>query len=248
MKRLLLLTLTVLCAGTIALAQKKAGIPNPAIDMPGYLRVASEAAEYRESRRLTEEEFIKMSKEPGTIILDARSTEKYNELHIKGAVNLSFPDITVESLNATFPDKNTRILIYCNNNFVGAEKPFPTKMAVASLNLSTYISLYSYGYKNVYELGPLLDIKTSKLDFVSASGKKSACGLTPWQASVGCAMPDTRALKHRLKFVRLHNLGSAKLNFDPLLTSDSTATEPPCCSTTSLTNASPRPVDSSSFS
>jgi len=172
MKRLLLLTLTVLCAGTIAMAQKTVGIPNPAIDMPGYLRVASEAAKYRESRRLTEEEFIKMSQELGTIILDARSTEKYNELHIKGAVNLSFPDITVDSLNQMFPDKNQRILIYCNNNFVGAQRPFPTKAPAASLNISTYISLYSYGYRNVYELGPLLDIKTSKLEFVAASAKQ----------------------------------------------------------------------------
>lgn len=169
MNRLLLLTLTILCIAPFAWAQKKPGIANPAIDMQGYLRAASEAAEHRESRRLTEEEFIRMSREPGTVILDARSGEKYRELHVKGAINLSFPDITVESLKSTLPDKNTRILIYCNNNFVGAEKAFPTKMAVASLNLSTYISLYSYGYRNVYELGPLLDIKTSKLEFVSTS-------------------------------------------------------------------------------
>ncbi|MDX6445747.1 MAG: hypothetical protein QOH71_2821 [Blastocatellia bacterium] len=168
MKRLLLLTLTLLFAGTIASAQEKTGIANPAIDMQGYLRAASEAAEHRESRRLSEADFIRTSREPGTVILDARSREKYDELHIKGAINLSFPDITVDSLNAALPDKTTRILIYCNNNFVGAQEAFPTKIAVASLNLSTYISLYSYGYRNVYELGPLLDIKTSKLEFVSA--------------------------------------------------------------------------------
>src|SRR5258707_71598 len=110
MKRLLLLTLTILCVVPIACAQNKSGIANPAIDMPGYLRVAAEAAEHRESRRLTEEDFIRMSREPGTVILDARSGEKYNELHIEGAINLSFPDITVESLRRTLPDKSTRIL------------------------------------------------------------------------------------------------------------------------------------------
>jgi len=172
MNRLLLLTLTILCIAPLALAQKKAGIANPAIDMQGYLRAASEAADHRKSRRLTEEEFIRMSREPGTVILDARSAEKYRELHVKGAINLSFPDITVESLKTTFPDKNQRILIYCNNNFVGAEKPFPTKAPSASLNISTYISLYSYGYRNVYELGPLLDIKTSKLEFVSTNTRQ----------------------------------------------------------------------------
>ena len=172
MNRLLLLTLTILCIAPFAWAQKKPGIANPAIDMQGYLRAASEAAEHRESRRLTEDDFIRMSREPGTVILDARSREKFNELHIKGAINLSFPDITVESLRSTLPDKNTRILIYCNNNFVGEEKAFPTKASTASLNLSTYISLYSYGYRNVYELGPLLDIKTSKLEFVSSNTRQ----------------------------------------------------------------------------
>jgi phage shock protein E len=138
---------------------------NPAIDMEGYLRVSREAAEHRQSRRVSEEEFILMSREPGTVILDARSREKFEELHVKGAVNLPFPDIAVESLKAAFPDKNTRILIYCNNNFANAEGPFPAKIARASLNLSTSIALYSYGYRNVYELGPLIDIRRSKLEF-----------------------------------------------------------------------------------
>src|SRR5204863_10136117 len=83
------------------------------------------------------------------IVLDTRSKQKYDELHIKGAVNLSFPDITVESLATMFPDKNAKILIYCNNNFKNAEDAFPKKMAEASLNISTYISLYTYGYRNV---------------------------------------------------------------------------------------------------
>ena len=138
---------------------------NPAIDMDGYLRVSREAAEHRQSRRLSEEEFIRMSREPGTVILDARSREKFEDLHVKGAVNLPFPDIAVESLKAAFPDKSTRILIYCNNNFANADGPFPAKIARASLNLSTYIALYSYGYRNVYELGPRIDIRQSKLEF-----------------------------------------------------------------------------------
>jgi phage shock protein E len=140
---------------------------NPAIDMDGYLRVSREAAEHRETRRVSEAEFIRMSREPGTVILDARSRERFDELHVKGALNLSFPDIAIDSLAVALPDKNTRILIYCNNNFANAEGPFPVKIARASLNLSTYIALYSYGYRNVYELAPLIDLKASKLPFVS---------------------------------------------------------------------------------
>ena len=145
------------------------GQDNPAIDMPGYLRVAAEAAEHRASRRVSEAEFIRMSREPGTVVLDARSREKFDELHIKDAINLSFPDITVQSLEKAIPDKRTRILIYCNNNFINAEGPFPTKLPSASLNLSTYIALYNYGYRDVYELAPLIDPKISRLEFRSAA-------------------------------------------------------------------------------
>ena len=140
---------------------------NPAIDMPGYLQVSREAAEHRASRLLSEEEFIRMSRAPGTVVLDARSREKFDELHVQGALSLPFPDIAIESLRAAIPDKGTRILIYCNNNFANAEGPFPAKIPRASLNLSTYIALYSYGYRNVYELEPLIDLKASKLPFVS---------------------------------------------------------------------------------
>lgn len=139
-------------------------LSNPAIDMAGHLRVSEEAARHRLSRRVSEDDFIRMSRQPGTLVLDARSREKYDELHVKGAVNLSFPDITVESLARLIPDKRTRVLIYCNNNFLEVEA-FPRKMASASLNLSTFITLYDYGYRNVYELAPLLDVETSRLEF-----------------------------------------------------------------------------------
>lgn len=140
-------------------------IPNPAIDMNAHLLIASEAAEHRQSRRLTEKEFLRFAAEPGTTILDARSRDKFDELHIEGAINLPFPDITVASLNDLLPDKTARILIYCNNNFLGAEVPFPTKIAPASLNISTYIALYNHGYRNVYELGPLLNVSETIIPF-----------------------------------------------------------------------------------
>ena len=72
--------------------------PNPNIDMDGHIKNAITAAKQRESRRLSEEDFIKASKEDGVIVLDARSKEMYDLLHIKGAINLSFPNIDIESL------------------------------------------------------------------------------------------------------------------------------------------------------
>jgi hypothetical protein len=155
------LALLFACFASVAGAQEA----NPNIDMEGYLRVSIAAARHREARRISEHEFIRMSREPGTIVLDARSRQKFDELHVKGAINLSFPDIALDSLARTIPDKSTPILIYCNNNFQNAEGPFPTKHPSASLNLSTYIALYNYGYRNVYELAPLIEIKAARLQF-----------------------------------------------------------------------------------
>ena len=145
----------------------EAAIANDAIDMEGFLRVANAAAGHRESRRLTEEEFLRMSREPGTLILDARSRDMYDLMHVEGAINLPFPDISIASLETMLPDKSARILIYCNNNFENEERAFPSKMPTASLNLSTYTALYNYGYRNVYELGPRRDPKNSLLTLVT---------------------------------------------------------------------------------
>jgi hypothetical protein len=168
----IVLTLCSIMQPPIAAQDKPSQEPaNPSIDMAGHLRVSAEAARHRESRRVSEEQFLKMSHEAGTIILDARSKLLFDDLHIAGAINLSFPDIAVATLAKTIPDKNTRILIYCNNNFVNSEKAFPSKIATASLNLSTYIALYDYGYRNVYELAPQLDPAKSILKFESTTNK-----------------------------------------------------------------------------
>ena len=52
-----------------------------------------------------------MSRGLHTVVLDARSSEKYRERHVRGAVNLSFPDITVESLRRLIPHTQTRIAV-----------------------------------------------------------------------------------------------------------------------------------------
>lgn len=59
--------------------QAPAPIENPAIDMEGFLDTAREAARHRRSRRLSEADFVRMSREPGTVVLDARSRQKYGE-------------------------------------------------------------------------------------------------------------------------------------------------------------------------
>jgi len=146
-------------------APRSGGVHNPSIDSAEYLRLAARAIEHREPRRISEDEFIRLARKPGVVILDARSAAKFDALHVQGAINLNFSDITVESLHALLPDKSATILIYCNNNFRDAPDPMPVKLIAAALNLATYTSLYTYGYRNVYELGPNLSVRTTRIPF-----------------------------------------------------------------------------------
>ena len=138
---------------------------NPMIDYPGFQRVVDDVGQVHEGRRISEAAFLKMAAEPNTIIFDARSDAKFAMLHVKGAKHLALPDVTADELAKVIPSKQVRILIYCNNNFQNEPTALPGKAASASLNLYTFNTLYSYGYKNVYELGPLIDIKTTKIPF-----------------------------------------------------------------------------------
>jgi Rhodanese-like domain len=141
-------------------------IPNPAIDAPGFRQIVRESAAERESKRLTEAEFIKAMQEKDVIILDARSTRNFDRRHISGAVNLPFTEFTASDLAKVIPKKDSKVLIYCNNNFDGSPRSFQTKAPVTALNLSTYVSLLGYGYTNIYELGPLLEVSITKIPFV----------------------------------------------------------------------------------
>lgn len=153
-----------------AAAQASPGrsIPNPQIDYEGFARNVAEVSQLREGRRISEADFIRMAAEPGTVVLDARSERLYRLRHVKGAVNLSFPEFTAETLAAVIPSPDTRVLIYCNNNFAGAPASMPVKAIASALNVSTFVSLHAYGYRNVYELGPAVDVKSSILPFAGA--------------------------------------------------------------------------------
>lgn len=162
MKLPLIFVLTTLVA-TPVLSQES--IPNRLIDYGAFKKIVVQSGQERETRRLTEEQFIAMSNDQNVVLLDARSESRYALRHIKGAKNLPFTEFTESSLSAVIPNKDTKIVIYCNNNFEGSPAAFAAKMPAASLNLSTYTSLKAYGYNNIYELGPLLNISTTKIPF-----------------------------------------------------------------------------------
>lgn len=143
---------------------------NPAIDDVAFADLSVGLATRRERRRVPVERFIAMASEPNTVLLDTRSRSAYDRVHLAGAVHLNFSDLTAEKLRKVIGSKDTRVLIYCNNNFVVEPGP-KTKMGTASeirsreladalavkapalaLNLPTFINLVGYGYRDIYEL------------------------------------------------------------------------------------------------
>lgn len=157
--------LAVAFATAAAAASAREPIPNPQIDYYGFERIVDSSREERESHRLSEAQFLERMRQPGVLVLDARTESRYRLRHIRGAVNLPFTEFTAQSLAAVAPDRDTPILIYCNNNFRDSPLAFAPKAAAASLNLSTYTALKAYGYTNVYELGPLLAVAETGLPF-----------------------------------------------------------------------------------
>jgi hypothetical protein len=147
------------------------------VDFEAFEKLVAEVKPHRAARMLSLEEFHHKSQEKGTIILDTRSKAMYDAKHVKGAIHLNFSDFTQKTLKELIPDRNTNILIYCNNNFISMEDFFPTKMVVTeiigddvpvitlALNIPTYINLYGYGYKNVYELKDLISPRDENVKF-----------------------------------------------------------------------------------
>jgi rhodanese-related sulfurtransferase len=170
MTRILVLALTLLSAALITYATAAPNTPRPGtsnqIDYPGFQSLTQEVHAYRAKRLVTLAQFQAMAREPNTIILDARSADAYRAGHIEGAINLSLTDFTAPALAAALKNPNTRILIYCNNNFENNAAPVMLKAAPLSLNIQTFINLYGYGYKNVYELGDIVNFNDPKVRWV----------------------------------------------------------------------------------
>lgn len=162
-----------MAASPLAAAQQK-GAPaarestSAQIDYRGFQNLTQEVEAYREDRLVSLADFQRMAGEPNTLILDARSADAYAAGHIDGAINLPFTDFTVPSLAAVLPDPATRILIYCNNNFSNNQQPVVLKRVELALNIQTFINLYGYGYRNVYELGDVVDFNDPEVRWVRA--------------------------------------------------------------------------------
>ncbi len=189
--------------------------PEPSkVSIEDYEKLIAEVKEHRKTRLLELKDFLEEAKQPGVMILDARSDSMYNAKHIKGAVHLNFSDFTQERLARLIPSADTKILIYCNNNFKDDKVFFPTKMVMPevlniqnlqnfqtkqlasnletrekkepvtltelpplkpitlALNIPTYINLYGYGYRNVYELSEFVSVNDYRIEFEGTAVSK----------------------------------------------------------------------------
>ncbi|QDH70763.1 rhodanese-like domain-containing protein [Marilutibacter alkalisoli] len=179
--------ISVLTATLLVTAQASAQVkshPPANVSFDDFKGLVAEVETHRASRLVDLDTFMKMSKQPGVIILDTRSTFRYERIHLEGAKHLSFTDFTQNNLQEVIPSLDTTILIYCNNNFEGNQIDFATKIALPqrgdslsaqfaaqekpimmALNIPTYINLYGYGYRNVYELDELVNVNDPRIKF-----------------------------------------------------------------------------------
>lgn len=160
----------------------KENYPKALVDYDDFKNLVVDLEKKRAERLVSLDVFLEMAKGQNTVILDTRSDFRFNRKHLKGAIHLDFTDFTQENLLKLIPDTNTKILIYCNNNFNGDPIDFASKIAkpaasletqilsnrkpvMLALNIPTHINLYGYGYKNIYELDELVNVNDPRVKF-----------------------------------------------------------------------------------
>lgn len=185
MMKMGMVAMLVVGAG-MAVGAKEIGYPKAKVSYEDFKGLVNEVEAHRAERLIDLDTFLKMSKEEGVIILDSRSAFRFERIHVKGAKHLAFTDFTQDSLAKVIPNFETKILIYCNNNFDGNQVDFASKVArprpageravanqfaaqakplMMALNIPTYINLYGYGYRNVYELHELVNVNDRRIQF-----------------------------------------------------------------------------------
>lgn len=177
---IMLLAMTLLMCSTSETL--KLDFPKAKVSYTDFEELVEIVKDHREKRLISFDEFSKKSEDPNVIILDTRSKDMYDKKHVKDAVHLNFSDFTQSNLAKIIPDTNTTILIYCNNNFDDDQIHFMSKTIILppskeekqrtlslALNIPTYINLYGYGYKNVYELDELISFLDHRITYEGTS-------------------------------------------------------------------------------
>ena len=85
-----------------------------------------------------------MSKDNDFVLLDVRRPDEFEAGHIPGAVQLTNETMTADNTLEVLPNKNQTVYVYCRSG---------RRSKLASQKL------VDYGYKNVIEIGGILDYK-----------------------------------------------------------------------------------------
>lgn len=199
MKSRLFAASLMLLAGNVGFAQDTK-YPKAKVSFDDFKGLVAEVETHRASRLIDFNTFLKMSKEEGIIIFDSRSDFRFDRIHVKGAKHLAFTDFTQDNLEKVIPNYETKILIYCNNNFDGNQTDFASKVALPrerptnavaaqfsaqtkplmmALNIPTYVNLYGYGYRNVYELHELVKVTDPRVEFEGSIVERKPTPLAP---------------------------------------------------------------------
>ena len=187
------ITVSVILLVTSVAFSKIKTYPKAKVSFSDFKALVAGVEAHRAKRLVDFDTFLKMSEEPGVIILDTRSDFRFERIHVKGAEHLSFSDFTQDNLKKVIPNFDTKILIYCNNNFEGNEIDFASKIflpqrspsnvlgrqflvqekpIMMALNIPTFVNLYGYGYRNVYELDELVNVNDPRILFEGTIIKK----------------------------------------------------------------------------
>jgi rhodanese-related sulfurtransferase len=102
---------------------------------PGFLQIVDEAKERIRQIDIEEYKRLRASGDAGQLV-DVREDNEWNAAHAAGAIHLS-KGVIERDIETTFPDKNTRLVLYCGGGF---------RSALATDNLQ------KMGYKNVISL------------------------------------------------------------------------------------------------
>ncbi|WP_145857047.1 rhodanese-like domain-containing protein [Pedobacter suwonensis] len=175
---IMLCNLAIPCNAQTTPPKRKANV-----DFEAYEKLIPKVKAHRKNKLVDLPTFLKMAEEKGTVILDTRSDSLFKRKHIKGAIHLNFADFTQQNLLKVIPHADARILIYCNNNFIDDQVNFASKEVVPdlikkkiapislALNIPTYINLYGYGYRNVYELSESVSTNDKRVTFEGTNSR-----------------------------------------------------------------------------
>ena len=122
---------------------------------------------------VTADVLAKWLQEGSVVLIDLRSKEEFARSHLRGAVNLPATDITDEGLKRLVPSPDTRIVIYCESNFIGIRRIMLTTMCGPAI--------YQLGYHNLYQLEELWHASACKGDLNNAKSHYFCESLLPME-------------------------------------------------------------------